>query len=105
MSMRGANDKLIWVKSSKGNFNVKSAYFLDTKIKRQDRGQTSYDVVGEIQWKKMWQLQVPSTMKQFLWKALNDILPTKASLAKKKIINDGFCPVCLQEEETILHVL
>lgn len=44
-------------------------------------------------------------MKQFLRKTLNDILPTKTILARKKIIKDGLYPICIQEEETILHVL
>ncbi|XP_042974685.1 uncharacterized protein LOC122306318 [Carya illinoinensis] len=51
--------------------------------------------------KLMW---VPGKAKQFIWRALNDILPTKGTLARKKIVNEGFCPVCTKEVENVLHV-
>ncbi|XP_035540267.1 uncharacterized mitochondrial protein AtMg00310-like [Juglans regia] len=45
ISQRGAKDNLIWVKSSKGMFNVKSAYFVDLENKRQNQGQSSNESV------------------------------------------------------------
>ncbi|XP_035547261.1 uncharacterized protein LOC118348858 [Juglans regia] len=40
-----------------------------------------------------------------IWKALHNILPTKLNLYKKKVINDPRCPICLQGEESVVHVL
>lgn len=46
LSIRGAKDKLIWVKSSKGIFTIKSAYFI-TELKGQSRGQSSHEASGD----------------------------------------------------------
>ncbi|KAG6626752.1 hypothetical protein CIPAW_15G073500 [Carya illinoinensis] len=105
ISIRGDNDKLIWVNSCNGRFSVKSAYFLDSDMRRHPFGQPSNNGGGDGQWRKIWHLQVPGKVKLFIWRALNDIIPTKGILARKQIVNEGSCPVCTKEVETVLHVL
>lgn len=56
VSVQGANDKLMRIKSSNGMFSVKSAYFVDLEMEQHSRVQTSNDVSGEVQWKKIWHL-------------------------------------------------
>ena len=56
-------------------------------------------------WRYMWDLTEPSVTKLFLWKAGNDLLPTKGNLFKRKIVEERSCPVCNAEIETIMHVL
>jgi hypothetical protein len=41
----------------------------------------------------------------FLWKACNDILPTKEKLHERGITTDALCPVCGLETETVSHIL
>jgi ribonuclease HI len=41
----------------------------------------------------------------FLWRACNDILPTKENLWKKKIIKDPTCLICGREVESVFHIL
>lgn len=48
---------------------------------------------------------MPSVTKVFLWKVGNNVLPTKETLFKMKVIEDKSCPVCGAETETIMHVL
>lgn len=43
--------------------------------------------------------------KMFLWRALNNLLPTKTNLYKRGVIKESLCPICGLEEETISHAL
>lgn len=56
-------------------------------------------------WKALWNLQVPPTLKHFVWKVCNNILPTKVSLFAKKIVQTPLCPCCHKEVETIVLIL
>jgi hypothetical protein len=38
-------------------------------------------------------------------RACRDILPTRANLHRRKIIEDPKYPICEQEEETTVHIL
>ncbi|XP_041016311.1 uncharacterized protein LOC121258849 [Juglans microcarpa x Juglans regia] len=50
-------------------------------------------------------MNTPRVVKTFIWKALNDSLPTRVNLMKRKIIEDARCPICEGEEESICHIL
>jgi hypothetical protein len=41
----------------------------------------------------------------FLWRALNNLLPTKQNLFKKGVTNDKMCPICGLEEESVSHII
>ncbi|KAF5477664.1 hypothetical protein F2P56_004283 [Juglans regia] len=56
-------------------------------------------------WEGLWRLNVPNSTKQFVWRALNNILPTKKSLAQKNVVKVATCQACGMEEETVCHVL
>lgn len=59
---------------------------------------------GQI-WRKFWKLKMPPKVLNFVWRALNGVLPTGDNLIDKKILQSGVCPTCLQDTETILHCL
>jgi hypothetical protein len=40
-----------------------------------------------------------------MWRACQNILPTKDNLVKRKIIQDPFCPICGLEQEISFHIL
>ena len=42
-------------------------------------------------WKEIWQLKVPPKIKNFLWRACRNTLPTKQALMKRKIVADPIC--------------
>ena len=44
-------------------------------------------------------------MKVFAWRACHEILPTRASLAKRKIITENTCRCCRQAPETVVHAI
>jgi len=55
--------------------------------------------------KKLWALKVPNSSKNFLWRACQNLLPTKQNLLKKHVVKDDLCPYCKIQEESILHAL
>jgi hypothetical protein len=81
-------DRLIWLGTKNENFSVKSAYHLGLEIIERDRGQTSQVEKGTNVWCSLWNLQVPNPIKMFLWRACNDILPTRKNLLKRRMIDD-----------------
>jgi hypothetical protein len=44
-------------------------------------------------------------VKLFLWRALNNSLPTKANLFSSGVVKDSKCPICMGEEEMTEHIL
>jgi hypothetical protein len=56
-------------------------------------------------WRRLWALPVPNMEKNFLWRACQNILPTRDNLHKRRIILDHLCPVCGLEVETGFHIL
>lgn len=40
-----------------------------------------------------------------MWKAYDNVLPTKAYMFKRKIVADPLCPICRLEAETTGHAL
>jgi hypothetical protein len=72
-----APDKLIWRCTKSGDFSVRSAYHLEMERTSRMRGESSRGKDYSNFWKTLWSLQVPNSTKVFLWRACNNILPTK----------------------------
>ncbi|KAF5475754.1 hypothetical protein F2P56_007529 [Juglans regia] len=105
LSRLGNCDKQIWGFTKHGIFTVRSAYHLGMERKRRTRGEVSKVEKSVAVWKQMWRLEVPAVVKIFLWKALNNILPTNSNLFKKKIGDCPLCTICGSSEESVLHIL
>nr|XP_023876296.1 uncharacterized protein LOC111988743 [Quercus suber] len=56
-------------------------------------------------WTKLWNLNVPKKVKVFGWRACQNILPTRANLRRRRVIDDDACTLCLREAETGVHAL
>ena len=56
-------------------------------------------------WRSIWSLRVPNIVKNFLWRACHDVIPTKANLKQRHILVDPMCEHCWKEDETPLHAL
>lgn len=103
LSRGQAQDKLIWGPSKNGTFSVSSAYFLQLERLKNEREDCLVGAVMDERWRNIWNLEVPCVTKLFLWKAGNNLLPTKENLFKRKVVEDKSCPVCSAETETIMH--
>ena len=102
-------DSLVWAWTKNGTFTVRSAYGVASNLlkegkKKEESGSTSDRTTMKEFWKFLWQLDCPNKVKQFLWKACKNILPTNHRLASRKVIvgdSCGFCRMC----ETLGHIL
>ncbi|XP_074348955.1 uncharacterized protein LOC141687648 [Apium graveolens] len=47
----------------------------------------------------------PSKVLNLIWRALSNCLPTKVILARKRVPVDNVCPICKNNDETIIHAL
>ncbi|KAL5817649.1 hypothetical protein ACOSQ3_026027 [Xanthoceras sorbifolium] len=56
-------------------------------------------------WKYLWSLPIPSKIRIFVWKACNDILPTRKLLCSRKVIVSWLCPLCDLYPESVDHSL
>jgi len=98
-------DRLVWRGTKSGVFSVRSAYHMGMEIKKRNNGCTSRDEDRHNVWSALWSLGVPNTVNIFLWRACNDLLPTKCNLFRRNIVKDNNCPCCFREMETGLHAL
>lgn len=98
-------DKLIWNGTVQGSFSVKSAYDLHREIQEMGKGQASYNSTREQFWSGLWKLNIHPTDKLFIWRACCEAIPTNQNLFKRKVLEKPLCPICLQEEETIIHAI
>lgn len=69
-------DTWYWRRYEKmGHYSVKSAY-----IRLQENKGNHNTVDNSGLWRKLWQLKLPSKIKNFLWRAVSRCLPTKDNL-------------------------
>ena len=67
--------------------------------------ESSSSAEGQQIWKVLWSLKVPSKLKVFGWRASHEILLTRVSLAKRKILDDDRCHCCKRFAETAIHAV
>jgi hypothetical protein len=87
-------DRHVWVHSSSGEFSSKSCY--------------SAFFMGAISfepWKWVWKSWAPPKCKFFVWLALRNKCWTADRLQRRGLPHPMVCPLCDQEQETILHLL
>ncbi|XP_062147743.1 uncharacterized protein LOC133856702 [Alnus glutinosa] len=96
-------DRLVWRGTTNGIFSVRSAYHMGMEVKVRDNGSTSKEVGGHKVWSTIWRLGVPNNVKKFMWRACNDLLPTKQNLHRRKIVENESCPCCCRDAD--IHAL
>ena len=75
------DDKIIWVGNKKGEFTVKIAYYIATKvIEAVEEGESSTDDPRSPLWKKLWHLNIPTKIRICAWRMYIDGLPTMLNL-------------------------
>jgi hypothetical protein len=95
LSPTGQLDRLVWNRTTKGEFSMKSAYHIGRDwISRETRECSSNALPGSI-WTRLWQLRALGVVKNFLWRVYHNSLPTRVNSFKKKLISDPVCPICV----------
>ncbi|KAA3482606.1 reverse transcriptase [Gossypium australe] len=54
---------------------------------------------------KLWGLKVPSKIQIHMWRIANDYIPTLHNRRVCKLVENTLCPVCQEDEETVLRGL
>ena len=104
LSRSVAEDTFYWPFSSSDHYTCRSGYrFLkeESELQAHPQAPPIYDKV----WKVIWQLQVPLKVKNFIWLACRNALPTKQALMSRKIVTDPICEGCKLDVEEIEHAL
>lgn len=98
----GIKDKLIWSKTKKGNFSVKSANRVARDFHNRDCGMSSNFPLNNFN--KLWNLTYPPDLILFIWKMIKNLLPTTQNLKNHHMKIDKNCTFCLSHPETIKHL-
>ena len=56
-------------------------------------------------WQGIWNLKVPSKVKNLIWRVAKNSLPTKQNLLRRKIIIINYSDQCQSQHEDVLHAL
>lgn len=103
----GAPDKLIWLYTKHGNYEVRSGYQAEKERRKNhdnSTGSTSNSVDINI-WKQIWNAKTTPKIKNFIWKLCKNVVPTRCNLFKRKMADSNTCPVCQEATEDVEHLL
>ncbi|KAM7504776.1 hypothetical protein LguiB_003680 [Lonicera macranthoides] len=100
MSNSSACDSWCWRGSPNGDYTVKLGY----RSLAYALNQTGHHTIG-INWKQLWETQVPSKVKNFLWRACKGCLPVSMNLVARSVSVSLLCPLCNEDDESTIHAL
>ena len=73
-------DKLMWMATKSRTFLVKMAYQVAFRLHLLVAGEHSLASQDKRLWNKVWALNTPLKVRNFIWRACSDVLPTRANL-------------------------
>ncbi|KAH9792007.1 putative reverse transcriptase/RNA-dependent DNA polymerase [Citrus sinensis] len=79
-----------------GVFSVRSCY----KLMTYDANNSSSSF-----WRRLWKLDVPGNVKNFLWRAATNVLPTFDNLLRRRVQVLPLYAVCNTCNQSIIHIL
>ena len=86
-------DKLIWTDNRRGDFTIKSAYYIACSlVGDKEVSESSSSDLRTPFGKKIWHLKIPSKIQIFAWRACMNSLPTRLNLSRRGI---NINPICL----------
>ena len=98
LSRHPTEDKLVWLWTQSRQHSCKSGYrFL--KNMDEEEGSVATQVEDKKFWHSIWDLRVPNKVKNLLWQACRDSIPTKANLRRQHITDNSLCERSLSDEE------
>ncbi|KAH9767473.1 reverse transcriptase domain-containing protein [Citrus sinensis] len=96
LSSRSNCDTWYWLPDAKGIYTVRSCYKWMDIISEPP---------GSGVWSKIWKLAVPAKIKNFLWRAVANVVPTADNLLSRRVEVHPYCTICNASLETTYHVL
>ncbi|KAA3460765.1 reverse transcriptase [Gossypium australe] len=101
LSMEPHDDFLAWSDESSGVFFVRSSYKL---LQRLDPTAYALHNIYRDFYRKLWQIEIPSKMKIFIWKLSWNYIASKVNMYNRQLVNNRLCPRCGGDEETLNHL-
>jgi len=93
----------MWPFTPTGSYTVKFGYrFLYNSRSLDNR---DYQLDDNRLWKKVWGMQVQPKVRNFLWRAIRNSIPTKKNLKQRMVLTDDGCDHCHGEPEDVLLAL
>lgn len=97
-----AKDRWVWTGNNTGIFSCKNGYELVSK-------QAANGLLDAEKWSKLtWIKWSPPKINAFIWKLLQDRIPTRVNLRKRKILHEEVKACCIlcdaEEEESSSHL-
>ena len=105
LSRAATKDTLYWPYSTSGHYTCKSSYMFLKQESEMEASQQVPPIHDKQVWKKIWQLQLPPKVKNFLWRACRNVLPTKQPLLKRKVTADPICERCRSAVGESVHAI
>ncbi|XP_068329845.1 uncharacterized protein [Pyrus communis] len=104
---RHQEDRLIWPATRNGVYSVRSGYHWmhASSGPLVGRASSSSSIIPNKVWRCMWQLKTPPKIRNFMWRALNRALATMENLFKRRCSPSPCCPICLDQDESVEHML
>nr|POF00561.1 putative ribonuclease h protein [Quercus suber] len=100
LSRYPAEDILHWPWTQTGKYTCKSGYrFLKCEV--EESGVVETYVEDSKFLHSIWDLRVPNKIKNFMWQACCESIPTKANLRHRHITDNPLCERCLMEEDHV----
>ena len=100
-----SQDRLTWRENRAQSFSVCSAYQVALRLLHPHQAEHSLVQAHGSTWRRIWKLNVPPKVHNFLWRACSGCLPTRENLQKKRVRVNKKCELCCHHCETICHVL
>ncbi|KAF6153870.1 hypothetical protein GIB67_001103 [Kingdonia uniflora] len=100
-----AKDTLRWRNAQKGIFTVQSAYLSSNQKDFKHKPDNGQGVGNTINWSAVWKMEVPFRIQFFIWKAIQNGIPTNHNLWHRDADSVTLCPRCGEEDETTTHAL
>ena len=105
LSQQPCDDDLFWPYMQSGIYSAKSGYyFLKTEVQMSSPPKNQASVQTRSLWKRIWQMAVPCKVRNFVWRACRNAIPTNSNLVCC-VIEDSICSLCSQSPEDVLHFL
>ena len=103
MGSGGQADMKIWHYEGTGIYSIKSGYWLGCQMIPKSNPSTSSSV--KSWWSRLWKIDMPLKIKNFIWKACQEWIPTMSNLERRGLKVSRLCPRCRRSAESTLHAL
>lgn len=97
-----AEDILFWPHSSNGRYSCKTGYRF---LKEENELIPFGEPVNTKLWNGIWALNCPNKIKNFMWRACRNSVPSKVNLMRRTILQEAICERCHQVEESVVHAV